>query len=113
MATVDPLMEDHLKNCADHATYLSPDIQNHMIEVIGSAISKEIIRRVKEATFFAIIADETPDSGKIEQLSLLVRYVRNGTTEERLLSVEPMNQTYCRSPSAHYPRQAGRRVDLV
>ena len=59
----------------DHATYLSPDIQNQMIEVIGSAISKEIIRRVKEATFFAIIADETPDSGKIEQLSLLVRYM--------------------------------------
>ena len=77
----------------DHATYLSPDIQNQMIEVIGSAISKEIIRRVKEATFFAIIADETPDSGKIEQLSLLVRYVRNGTIEERLLSVEPMDQT--------------------
>ena len=65
-----------------------------MIEIIGSAISKEIIRRVKEAAFFAIIADETPDSGKIEQLSLFVRYVRNGTIEERLLSVEPaMDQT--------------------
>jgi hypothetical protein len=64
-----------------------------MIEIVGSSILDEIIRRVKEAELYAIMADETPDNSKTEQLSLLIRYVWNGTVEERLIAVEPMEET--------------------
>jgi hypothetical protein len=64
-----------------------------MIAILGSSILDEIIRRVKEAKFYAIIADETPDMSQTEQLSLLVRFVWNGEVEERLLAMMPMNET--------------------
>jgi transcriptional antiterminator Rof (Rho-off) len=64
-----------------------------LIKVVGSAILDEIIRRVKGAEMYAIIADETPDLSKTEQLAVLVRYVWNGVIEERLLAVEPMEET--------------------
>ena len=64
-----------------------------MIKLVCSAILDEIIRRVKEAELYAIIADETPDLSRTEQLSILVRYVWNGVVEERLLAVEPMEET--------------------
>ena len=65
----------------DNAKYTSPEIQNQMIQLVGSAILDEIVRRVKEAKLYSIIADETPDHSKTEQLSLLVRYVWNGQVE--------------------------------
>ena len=49
-----------------------------MIKMVGSAILDEIIRRVKGAEMYAIMADETPDLSKTEQLAVLVRYVWNG-----------------------------------
>ena len=67
----------------DNAKYTSPEIQNRMIAIIGTAILDEIIGRVEVAKFYAIIADETPDMSQTEQLSLLVRFVWNGEVEER------------------------------
>ncbi len=64
-----------------------------MIEIVGSSIVDEIIRRVKEAELYVIMTDETPDNSKTEQLSLPIRYVWNGTVEERLITVEPMEET--------------------
>ena len=78
---------------SDNAKYTSPEIQNQVIKLVGSAILDEIIRHVKEAELYAIIADETPDLSRTEQLSILVRYVWNGVVEERLLAVEPMEET--------------------
>ena len=46
--------------------------------MVGSAILDEITRRVKGAEMYAIMADETPDFSKTEQLAVLVRYVWNG-----------------------------------
>ncbi len=48
-----------------------------MIEIVGLSIVDEIIRRVKEAELYVIMADETPDNSKTEQLSLPIRYVWN------------------------------------
>ena len=64
-----------------------------MIKLVGSAILDEIIRRVKEVELYAIMADETPDLSRKEQLFILVRYVWNGVVEERLLAVKPMEET--------------------
>ena len=43
--------------------------------------------------FFSIIADETTNVGHEEQLSVVVRYVYEGKVEERLLSVETLEDT--------------------
>ena len=65
-----------------------------MIQIVGSAILDEIVHRVKKAKLYSIIiADETPDNSKTEQLSLLFRYIWNGEVEERLLGVLPVQET--------------------
>ena len=64
-----------------------------MIQIVGSAILDENVHRVKKAKLYSVIADETPDNSKTEQLSLLVRYVWNGKVEERLLGVLPVQKT--------------------
>ena len=46
-----------------------------MIQIVGSAILDKIVHMVKKAKLYSVIADETPDNSKTEQLSLLVRYI--------------------------------------
>ena len=61
--------------------------------MIGSAIRKEIIDRVKQAGVYSIIADETPDTNNKEQLVLVIRYVTKGMVEVRLLAVKTVDET--------------------
>ena len=50
----------HLKE-SPNATYLSSDIQNELITLIGEEILSNISSEVKDASCFAVIADETID----------------------------------------------------
>eukprot|EP00794_Sanderia_malayensis_P018410 gene18410-20265_t len=93
VSQTDPILNEHLLSAPENAKYLSPEIQNQYIAMIGSAIRRETIRRVKEAGAYSIIADETPDNSKKEQLALVVRYVYQGVVEERLLAVKTVDET--------------------
>jgi len=64
-----------------------------MINLIGDNIAKEIARRTECAEYFSIIADETTDVGHEEQFSVVIRYVYEGKVEERLLSMESIEDT--------------------
>ena len=63
----------HLKESPSNATYLSPDIQNELITLIGEEILSSISSEVKDASCFAVIADETTDKSIKSQLSIVVR----------------------------------------
>lgn len=73
----DKILEDHLKNCKANATYISKTSQNQLIEVCGSVIKEKILKDVKKAKFYSIIADEAADSAINEQMSLVLRYVND------------------------------------
>ena len=68
-------MKDHLTSPSKKATYISKDIQNELIQLFGAEISGHIVKKVKAAKYFAIIADETTDSSHREQLCLCIRYI--------------------------------------
>ena len=55
----------------DHSLYLSHQIQNEMVNIIGSAITDKIVRSLKDAEIFAVMANETPDANHKEQLCSL------------------------------------------
>ncbi|XP_057670539.1 zinc finger MYM-type protein 1-like [Diorhabda carinulata] len=73
----DEVLKNHLLTQSTHtrAMYTSSVIQNEIIELCGSAIQEELIGRVKQSGFFAVLADETQDVSRHEQLSLCLRYV--------------------------------------
>ena len=62
------------------ATHKKP-IQNELVGVVGNSIRSDIIKEVKCAKYYSIIADELTDSNK-EVLSLVLRYVFNNEIRE-------------------------------
>ena len=68
-------------------SYTSVDIQNQIIEFIGSEIKKIIIDEFQNRPF-SVIADETPDISNNEQVSVCIRYVNKDLEiRERFIGV--------------------------
>ena len=74
LAQFDPVMRSHLdKMKPGKVHYLSPTIQNEFIELIGSTLQEKIIKDIKDAGFFSIMIDSTPDVSHQEQVSFVIR----------------------------------------
>ena len=72
----DEKLKKHLeKPTLKNATYLSPQTQNEIIDVIGNhMIQKKIIEEIKEAKYFAIMVDEVTSHNQ-ELMPLCIRFV--------------------------------------
>lgn len=79
MAKFDPIMKDHLnrveRGTASHNSYLGHHVQNELIGLLSSKILSAIVDDIKQAKFFSIILDCTPDISHTEQLSVVIRVV--------------------------------------
>lgn len=58
---------------------------------MASMILKKISSEVKECVYFSVLADETKDISKTEQLSIVLRYFFDGEIKERFLGFTPLN----------------------
>jgi hypothetical protein len=100
LAKFDPVIKEHVdritndKIC-DH--YLGPSIQNELINLLASVIKSAITAKVKEAKYFSVILDCTPDASHQELMSLIIRYVDATTDstciEESFLGFLDVNDT--------------------
>jgi hypothetical protein len=77
--------------------YLGKDIQNQLIRIISEAAREEILENLKNAKYYPIIVDCTPDISKVEQMSV-VRFVQIEEGEElriqeHFLDFLPVEQT--------------------
>lgn len=80
LSEFDPVMEEHIRRVQRESdkwsvTYLSNNIQDELINLMGNVILSKIVEITKIAKYFSIIADCTPDVSHIEQLSLTIRVV--------------------------------------
>ncbi|CAF0922783.1 unnamed protein product [Brachionus calyciflorus] len=64
-----------------NANYLSPEIQNELLEIIGKQIKTEIIEEIKRNRIFSLILDGTSDICDDEQISVCFRFLQNTTGE--------------------------------
>ena len=69
-------LEQPLRNpLAKNATYISPYIQNQIMNIVGyDIIQKDLIGEIKEAKFFSILADAV-ECHHVEQLPVCIRFV--------------------------------------
>ena len=80
-AKYDSLLKQHLLTSDRNATYLSPDLQNELIQSLSDQVFE-----IKEVRYFAAIIDSTIDISRIDQFSLSLRYVTaNGDAVERFI----------------------------
>ena len=56
-------------------SYLSPMIQNEFIALLASQVRQKIVKDIKDAKYYAIMFDSTPDLSHTDQMSQIIRYV--------------------------------------
>ncbi|KAL7287151.1 hypothetical protein TKK_0018585 [Trichogramma kaykai] len=65
----DENLKKHVKNAPLNAMYMSPTIQNEIIDICGTIINKQIVSAINETKVFSILADETADISGYEQMT--------------------------------------------
>ena len=66
-------------------SYISETTQNDLIKATGTVIRDKILQRIEKAKYFTLMADETTDISKKEQMSLCIRYIDDGVIREDFL----------------------------
>ncbi|XP_042210127.1 uncharacterized protein LOC121857953 [Homarus americanus] len=85
LSNYDPVLKEHLLE-VKHAipsqtsgrrvsSYLSPNIQNEFICLLGNNVKEKILADIKKAKYFGILFDSTPDMSHTDQMSEVIRYV--------------------------------------
>ena len=93
----DPVIREHVIyiGLANKMTlsYLSPMVQNEFIELLDNQVRQKIVEEIKEAKYYAILFDSTPDLSHTDQMSEITRFVQIKLipledTEYQIYSVE-------------------------
>lgn len=71
----DEKLRKALEGPGERNKYISPSIQNQIIDSCNVLIVNKIVAEVNMSKCFSILADETADIAGVEQVSLCVRYV--------------------------------------
>lgn len=71
----DLMLKSHFESSTARSKYISPSIQNEIINCCGNEILNCIVNKIKACKYYSVIFDETTDISKISQMSLVVRYL--------------------------------------
>ena len=58
-----------------HYTHQQIYVQNELLSVMTSMVRESICNKIRDAEVYSVLADETKDCSKKEQLSIVFRYV--------------------------------------
>ena len=79
VAKHDPVVAEKFFHGPRNAFYTSPKIQNNIINIMANMVRQQICTSVQQAGYYSILADETKDMNKQEQLSIVIRYLDDNT----------------------------------
>ena len=88
VAKHDTIIQHKITNTPQNATYTSPQIQNDLLHIMASIVQSRISTDVIKAGIYSILADESKDCSKREQLAIVLRYVdlESAIIHERFLT---------------------------
>lgn len=91
----DPFLAQHMTKYGNKGrgstSYLSSDICSEFIDVMSKRVLQEILKEIKQARYFSLIIDSTPDASHTDQLAVALRYVSlsKACANERLVQLLP------------------------
>ncbi|XP_025417886.1 zinc finger MYM-type protein 1-like [Sipha flava] len=96
LSKFDPFIAKHLNENSNEGrgkkSYLSSTIYEECVLIMGNKLLKMITKEVKCAKYFSIVVDSSRDTSHIDQLAIILRYVKiydSVEVHERFLCVEP------------------------
>jgi len=102
----DPFLLEHLNKYGNQGkgnpSYLSANICNEFINIMGRQVLNKIISELKVAKYYSISVDSTPDLSHIDQMTFIIRYVNEDTPVERFLEFIPIDDHGSESVSRNY-----------
>jgi hypothetical protein len=85
----DRVLQAHVEHSDKHTTYVSPQIQNVLILILGTRLLATILKPLLDAQhagsclgFFAVLADEASDAANLEQMTVVLRFLAGGVISE-------------------------------
>ena len=75
-----------MKTTHSKATYISPVVQNELIDYCRTIVTEIILKEIKESKFYSVIFDETTDISHLSQMSLVIRYVHKAVVKENFIA---------------------------
>lgn len=89
----DTSLKWHLTTCSKNATFISWNIQNQIITATGEIMRADFVRDINAAPFFSVICDGTTDVALKEQMSIVIRYVKDNCLHESFLGFVELKST--------------------
>ena len=86
LAKYYPPLQRWLDNHPGNVSWLSPDIQNEMIEILANKIIDIIKMQVNESKYYSVECDEVT-SHKHSYMSIVLHYVHDNTIYERVVGL--------------------------
>ena len=89
----DPALATHIAS-SSKTSYLSPDIQNQIINIIGSEVIRPaLIQEVVDSKYFSVLCDEATSSKK-EYMSMVLRFIdKTNDIREEFVGFIPVVRT--------------------
>ena len=96
IAHFDPFLKDHLVKHGNKGkgkpSYLSSTVCEEFIALMGDKTKQVIADEIKQAKYFSVIVDSTPDLAHVDQLTFVFRFVNaSGKVVERFIGFEPIH----------------------
>lgn len=94
LAEFDPFLNIHIKRYGNKGSgttsYLSSKVCDEIIDIMAKKVISTIVTEIRQAKYFSISIDSTPDISHVDQLSFIVRYVsKEGCPIERFIRFIP------------------------
>ena len=90
IAEYNAFLAEHIKKFGNpgsgNPSYLSSTICDEIINLMAVKVLSIIFEEIRFATYWSVIVDSTPDMTHVDQLTIIIRYVKpNGTPVERFI----------------------------
>ena len=96
IAHFDPFLKEHLVKHGNKGkgkpSYISSTVCDEFIALMGDKTKQVIADEIKQAKYFSVIVDSTPDLSHVDQLTFVFRFVNaSGKVVERFIGFEPIH----------------------